>query len=112
MPALGPVHPLGGFQRLRVIKPPHSPQALLDNSQSPYAQLLATSSLLRVVAEHTLRCAGGGCASVKSYPYVTCCGASWWPQRVLLWHILNGIWRYRLPTGFGVNTTLGGGQLA
>jgi len=29
-------------------------KALLDNSQSPYAQLLATSSLLKVVTEHSL----------------------------------------------------------
>ena len=30
-------------------------QAILDNSQSPYAQLLASSSLLKVVTEHSLR---------------------------------------------------------
>lgn len=32
-------------------------QAILDSSQSPYAQLLATSSLLKVVTDHVLRCA-------------------------------------------------------
>jgi hypothetical protein len=32
-------------------------QVLLDSSQSAYAQLLACSSLLKVVTEHTLRCA-------------------------------------------------------
>jgi len=30
-------------------------QAILDNSQSPYAQLLASSSLLKVITDHTLR---------------------------------------------------------
>ena len=30
-------------------------QAILDNSASPYAQLLAASSLVKVVTEHTLR---------------------------------------------------------
>ena len=27
----------------------------MDNSQSPYAQLLASSSLLKVITDHTLR---------------------------------------------------------
>ena len=31
-------------------------QVLLDRSQSPYAQHLASSSLMKVVTEHTLRC--------------------------------------------------------
>lgn len=31
------------------------PQAILDNSRSPYAQLLASSSLLKLVTDHTLR---------------------------------------------------------
>lgn len=30
-------------------------QAILDNSQSSYAQLLASASLLKVVTEHTIR---------------------------------------------------------
>ena len=30
-------------------------QTILDNSQSPYAQLLASSSLLKVITDHTLR---------------------------------------------------------
>ena len=32
-------------------------QFILDSSQSPYAQLLASSSLIKVVTEHSLRCA-------------------------------------------------------
>ncbi len=31
-------------------------QAILDNSQSPYAQLLASSSLTKLLTEHSLRC--------------------------------------------------------
>jgi hypothetical protein len=30
-------------------------QAILDNSQSAYAQLLASASLIRLVTEHTIR---------------------------------------------------------
>ena len=30
------------------------PQAILDNSASPYAQVLASSSLVKIVTEHTL----------------------------------------------------------
>lgn len=39
-------------KRLATLQPT---QAILDNSQSAYAQLLASSSLLKVVTEHTLR---------------------------------------------------------
>ena len=35
----------------------HFAQAILDNSQSAYAQLLASASLIRLVTEHTIRCA-------------------------------------------------------
>lgn len=34
---------------------PTRPQAILENSNSPYAQLLASSSLLKVVTDHALR---------------------------------------------------------
>lgn len=36
----------------------HALQAILDNSRSPYAQMLASSSLLQLVTEHTLRYVG------------------------------------------------------
>lgn len=33
---------------------PPRPQAILDSSASPYAQLLASSSLIRLVTEHSM----------------------------------------------------------
>jgi len=42
-------------------------QAILDNSQSPYAQLLASSSLLKVITDHTLRYGLSNCQEVLWY---------------------------------------------
>ena len=44
----------------------HCLQAILDNSQSAYAQMLASSSLLKVVTEHTIGYAECICSCLVS----------------------------------------------
>ena len=54
----------------------HGLQTILDNSRSSYAQLLAASSLLKVVTEQSLRCVTASPHRIWNRPHAAAAAAA------------------------------------